>query len=175
MIWIDVHPAGENPTNTIRTLPTPVHVRPAYASCGRCPYVAAFHESSTELSRATAPEKRAPDTIHNTSADRPMGLYPVSLPSQLMKQWRQSEASIDNRLLGLLGPYYHHAIITFNTCSRGSTHRSLIDTGGGYKLGGAGLSHTTLWPSQRAVSPFHLRAPLDVQFNQVSTTQPKCW
>jgi hypothetical protein len=88
--------------------------------------------------------KGAPDIIHSTSADRPMGLYPVSLPSQLMKQWRQSEASIDNRLLGLLGPYYHHVIITFNTCSRGSTHRSLIDTGGGYKLGGAGLSHTTL-------------------------------
>jgi hypothetical protein len=42
-IWIDVHPTGENPTNTTRTLSTPVHVRLAYASCGRSPYVATFH------------------------------------------------------------------------------------------------------------------------------------
>jgi hypothetical protein len=42
-IQIDVHPTGENPTNTTRTLLTPVHVCPAYASCGRSPYVATFH------------------------------------------------------------------------------------------------------------------------------------
>ncbi len=57
-IWIDVHPTGENPTNTTRTLPTPVHVRPAYASCGQSSYVTTFHKSSTELDRVTAPEKK---------------------------------------------------------------------------------------------------------------------
>jgi hypothetical protein len=57
-IRIDVHPAGENPMNTTRTLPTPVHVRPAYASCGRSPYVATFHEPLTELDEVTAPEKK---------------------------------------------------------------------------------------------------------------------
>jgi hypothetical protein len=36
-IQIDVHPAGETPTNTTRMLFTPVHVRPAYASCGAVP------------------------------------------------------------------------------------------------------------------------------------------
>jgi hypothetical protein len=46
----------------------------------------------------------------------------------------------------------------FNTCSRGSTHQSLNDIGGGYSLGGAGLPHTTLWPSQPTVSTSHLRA-----------------
>jgi hypothetical protein len=66
-IQIDVHPAGENPTNTPRMLPTPVHVRPVYASCGWSPYEATFHESSIELSRPTAPEKKAPDTIHSAS------------------------------------------------------------------------------------------------------------
>jgi hypothetical protein len=63
---VHIHPAystGENPTNTTRMLPTPVHVHPAYASCGRSPYVATFHESSTELSRPTAPEKKSPQ--HN--------------------------------------------------------------------------------------------------------------
>jgi hypothetical protein len=33
--------------------------------------------------------KRAHDTIPSTSADRSAGPYPVSLPSQSMKQWRK--------------------------------------------------------------------------------------
>jgi hypothetical protein len=41
-----------------RTLPTPVHIRPAYASCGRSPYVATFRKSSTGLDGCTAPEKK---------------------------------------------------------------------------------------------------------------------
>jgi hypothetical protein len=31
--------------------------------------------------------KRAPDTIHSALADRSVGLYPVSLLSQPLKQW----------------------------------------------------------------------------------------
>jgi hypothetical protein len=84
-----------------------------------------------------------------------------------MKQWGQRQASIDSRLLGLLGPYHYHAIGTFNTCSRGSTHRFLIDTGGGYNLRGAGFSHITPRPFQPTVSLFHQRAPPGLQFNQV--------
>jgi hypothetical protein len=57
-------------------------------------------------------------------------------------------------LLGLPGPYHRHAIDTFNTCSRGPTHRSLTNTGGGYNLGDDGLPHTTPWPSQPTVSTF---------------------
>jgi hypothetical protein len=33
--------------------------------------------------------KMALDKIHSTPADRSMGPYPVSLPSQQMKQWRK--------------------------------------------------------------------------------------
>jgi hypothetical protein len=51
-----------------------------------------------------------------------------------MKQWEQSQASINGWLLGLLGPYHQYAIGTFNTCSRGPTERSLIDTGGATTL-----------------------------------------
>jgi hypothetical protein len=71
-------------------------------------------------------------------------------------QWisRESQTSINSRLLGLPGPYHRHAIGTFNTCSRGLTHRSLTDTGGGYNHGGAGLPHTTPRASQPIVSPF---------------------
>jgi hypothetical protein len=70
-----------------------------------------------------------------------------------------SQASVDGKLLGLLGPYHQYAIGMFNTCSRGPTNRSLIDKGGGYNLKGAGFPHTTLRPSQPAVSTFHLRTP----------------
>jgi hypothetical protein len=41
----------------------------------------------------------------------------------------KSQASIDIWLLGLLGPYHQHVIGTFNTCSRGPTHRSFTDIG----------------------------------------------
>jgi hypothetical protein len=35
------------------------------------------------------PRKRAPDIIPSTPADRSTGPYPLSLPSQPMKQWRK--------------------------------------------------------------------------------------
>jgi hypothetical protein len=57
-IRIDVHLVGENPINMTRTLLTPVHICPVDASYGQSPYVATFHESSTELSRATTPKKK---------------------------------------------------------------------------------------------------------------------
>jgi hypothetical protein len=60
----------------------------------------------------------APDIIHSATADQSAGPYPISLPSQPMKQWGQMQASVDGRLLGLLGPYHQHAIGTFNTCSQ---------------------------------------------------------
>jgi hypothetical protein len=157
VIRIDVHPVGENPTNTIRALPTPAHICPAYASCGWFPYMAPFMSHRQSWAGPLLPRKRVPNTIHNALADQLMGPYLVSLPGQPLKQWGQSQASIGNQLLGLPGPYHQYAIGTFNTCSQGPTHRSLTNTGGGYNLGGAGFPHTTRWPSQQPVSPFHLR------------------
>jgi hypothetical protein len=57
----------------------------------------------------------------------------------------------------------------------GQTHRSLTDTGGVYKLGGADLPQITHPPSQPVVSTFHLRASPGLQFNQVPSIKPKCW
>jgi hypothetical protein len=85
----------------------------------------------------------------------------------------KSQASVDNRLLGLLGLYQRHAIGTFNTCSQWPTHRSLIDTSGSYSLGGADLLRTTLRPSQPAVSTFHLRAPPGLQLKHIPPIKPK--
>jgi hypothetical protein len=60
-----------------------------------------------------------------------------------MKQWGQRQASINGRLLGLLGTYHQYAIGMLNTCSRGATERSLTDTGGGDNLGGVDFPRTT--------------------------------
>jgi hypothetical protein len=86
----------------------------------------------------------------------------------------KSQAPVDNRLLGLPGPYHRHAIGTFNTCSRGPTERSLIDSGGGYNLGGAGLPyiHSPTFPI--SCPHFPLVAPPGLHFSQVLTNRPKC-
>jgi hypothetical protein len=89
-----------------------------------------------------------------------VGPYLASLPQQPMDNW----------LLGLLGPYHRYAIGTFNTCSRGPTHRSLTDTGGGCSLEDIDFSHTTFRSFQPTVSPLHLRAPSGLQFIQVLST-----
>jgi hypothetical protein len=92
-------------------------------------------------------------------------------------QWSsgESQTSVDGRLLGLPGPYHRHAIGTFNTCSRGPTHRSLTDTGGGYNLGGVDLpcTHSPTFPT--SCLHFPLKAPPGLQFNQALSTKPKCW
>jgi hypothetical protein len=89
VIRIDVHPAGENPTNTPRTLPTLVHVRPRTLpmSGPRTWQPSMSHRQS--WIESLLPRKRAPDIIHSTPTDRSAGPYPVSLPSQPMKQWRK--------------------------------------------------------------------------------------
>jgi hypothetical protein len=88
------------------------------------------------------PRKRAPDTIPARWLTNPR------VRTQLLSQASQrnrgvSQAPDDDQLLGLPGPQHRHAIGTFNTCSRRPTERSLINTCGGYNLGGAGLPHTT--------------------------------
>jgi hypothetical protein len=70
---------------------------------------------------------------------------------------------------------HQYTVGTFNTYSQGPTYRSLTDTGRDYNLEGASLPHTTPWPSQPTVSPFHLRAPSGLQFNQILPTKPRFW
>jgi hypothetical protein len=112
------------------------------------------------------PRIRAPDTIHSTTAIRSAGPYPASLPQQ-SKSSGEKSTPVDNRLLGLPGPYHRHAIGTFNTCSWGPTERSLIDTGRGYNLGGAGLPHTHS-PTFPTICPhFPLVTPPGLHFNQI--------
>jgi hypothetical protein len=121
------------------------------------------------------PRKRASDKFHSTSAYRFVGLYPVSLPRLPLKKWGQSQPSVDGRLLGLPDPYIRHEISTFNTCSRGPTHRSLTNIDGCYNLGGAGF-HITLsdLPSRRS-SAFHLRAPPGLKLSNLNISLKWKW
>jgi hypothetical protein len=89
-----------------------------------------------------------------------------------MKQWGQSQPSVDSRLLYLPYPYHGHAVGTFNTCWRGPTHRFLIDTSEGYNFGGAALPHTTPRPSQPTVLPFSPKGPAQSPVYQVLSTKP---
>jgi hypothetical protein len=111
------------------------------------------------------PRKRAHDTIHSTPTDQSMCSYPVSLLSQPIKQWGQIQASVDDILLDLLDPYQQHVIGTLNTCSRGPTHRSLTDTGGGYNLVGVDLPTPLLDIPNRRFYTFYLMVPLGLRLS----------
>jgi hypothetical protein len=87
----------------------------------------------------------------------------------------KSQDLVDNWLLVLSGPNHQHAIGTFNTCSRGPTEWTLIDTGGGYNLRGAGLPHTHSPTFPTSCPHFPPVAPPGLHFSQVLTTRPKCW
>jgi hypothetical protein len=139
-----------------KTRPT-LHVRsPRQSMYVRCTLPAGgprtwqpFIQSSTDLNRSTAPKKKG--SRHNPQhTGRPIrGSVPSLSPTTVNEVVGKSQASVDSRLLGLLGPYHRHTIGIFNTCSRGPTERSLIDTGRGYNLEGAGVpcTHSLTFPT----------------------------
>jgi hypothetical protein len=133
-------PYRGNPTNTTRTLPTSVHVRPTYSSYGWSPYVATFHTDPTELDRFTAPNSTSQPgwVVRGTCLN--------FSPNTAIEAVRLTQTSVDNRLLGLPSPYHRHTIGTFNTCSWVPTPRSLTNTGGGYHIENLRIA-TALSPS----------------------------
>jgi hypothetical protein len=107
--------------------------------------------------------------LHPQHADWPICGSPPSF-SPLHGQWsnRLKSSFCRWQATRLIEPIYQYAISMFNTCSRGSTHRSLTDTGGGYNLVGAGFPHHTLWPSQPMVLCF---PPMCHTWSQVNIQQ----
>jgi hypothetical protein len=84
-----------------------------------------------------------------------------------MKRWEKSQASVDNRLLGLPGPHLRHVISMINTCSCGTTYWALTDIDGGYNLGGADFSNHTPRSSQPMVLRFSPKRPIWSQVNHL--------
>jgi hypothetical protein len=132
----------------------------SYASYGQSPYMATFH-----------------DIVNNVGqrySYREKGLLSESIARQLTNprvhtqflshhiHW-SSRGKVKHLLLtsyiSLLGAYHQHVIITFNTCSRVPTPRSLTDTSGSYNNGDAGFLHHTTRPSQLMVLLFPLMDP----------------
>jgi hypothetical protein len=148
-------PCREKPDQHDTYASTPVHVRPAYASYGRSPYVATFYESPIGLGGYYCSwEKSSPDSTSQPSWVF-RGTHLSFSPKIVIEAVRLSQASVNNMLLGLLRPYHRHAIGTFNTCSRIPTPRSLTNTGGGYHIENLEMT-TTLsppFPSEGSTDP----------------------
>jgi hypothetical protein len=165
-IRIDVHPAGE--TQPTRHMLSTLSLRMAhdhtYLTWSTYSNLSYNHQQI--WTDPLHPRRRAPDTIHSTPAIWSAGPYPASLPQQ-PKSSGEKSTHVYNWLIGLPGSYHRHAIGTFNTCSRGPTERSLIDTGGGYNLGGAVLPHTHSPTFPTSCPHFLLMAPPGLHFNYI--------
>jgi hypothetical protein len=73
-------------------------------SCDPC--IATFHESPTDFSGSHySQEKRIPGCIPSTPVGRSVGPHLVSLSLTASEVVDLSQDSVDNKLLGLLGPY----------------------------------------------------------------------
>jgi hypothetical protein len=97
--------------------------------------------------------KRAPDTIHSMPTNRSAGPYPVSLPSQLMKQW---DRYVQYLLMGANR-------IVLNWHMRGlQPWRCRLST-----------YHSLIFPI--SCLPFPLVAPPGLHFYQAPWIKPQCW
>jgi hypothetical protein len=76
-------------------------------------------------------------------------------PNTAIEAVHLSQTSIDNRLLGLPGPYHWYVIGTFNTFSRVPTTQSLTDTWGGYHIENLGIAIALSqpFPSEGSTDP----------------------
>jgi hypothetical protein len=147
-----------------RMLPTPVHARPAYAFYEQFPYVTTFHWLPRSQNMPLHPEEvlASKDRLAQPLSWVTLFLLPCDNPGV-------GERGFSRMIIQL----HQHAIGTFNTCSRGPTHRSLIDTGGGYNLGGAGLPHTHSLTFPISCLHFPLRVPPGLQFHHVPAIKAK--
>jgi hypothetical protein len=165
-IQIDVHLVGETwPTH--HTHPTLIlHMVPDHTYLTRSTHGNLSCSRQQIWKKSTAPKKKGsrPNSQH---VDWPVRR---SVPNfshiTANEAVGKRQASIDNRLLGIPGPYLRHVIDTFNTCSRGPTHRSLTDTSRVYNLGGASFPCHTPWPSQSTVLRFPPKGPARSQVIQ---------
>jgi hypothetical protein len=163
VIWIDVHPTGENLIHTTHMLSMPVHVRHSYVLVASPRTWQPFMLTQQSWTNSLLLWKSAPD-----SPSQPDWVARGTCLSVSPKHNHWSSALKPNICwwicyIGLLGPCHQHVISTFNTCSRGPTHRNLIDTREGYNLGDVGLPHHTLRPSQPMVLCFLPKVPAQSQ------------
>jgi hypothetical protein len=140
----------------------------------RGPHIATYHTVINRFEQVHCTREEGLLTQSTTRRSSDPRVRTQLLSHNIQRAVEKSQAPVDNQLLGLPGPYHRHAIGTFNTYSRGPTERSLIDTGGGYNLGGANLPHTHSPTFPTSCPHFPLMAPPGFHFNQVLAKRPKC-
>jgi hypothetical protein len=174
-IRIDVHPVGENPTNTTCTLSMPVHIRSAYASCGWSPYMATFHEAPIDLDRShCSREKRlSAQSIAHRLTDPWVRTQLLSWASQWRRghkpsSWRWPTTRFTGPISSSCDWYIQYLLMGANRTVP-NRHRW------GYNHGGPSLpdTHSPTFPT--SYPHFPLMAPPGLHFNQVSAFKPKCW
>jgi hypothetical protein len=111
-----------------------VHVWSKTICISRSPHIATLREMQQIWTDPTPPEKKWLPT--QSIARRLTDPWVHTQFLSWANQWSRgvSQAPVGDQLLGLPGPYHWYAIGTFNTCSRGPTHRSLTDTDGATNL-----------------------------------------
>jgi hypothetical protein len=140
----------------------------------RGPHIATFHTVVNRFKQIHCTQEEGLPTQSTARLPSNPRVHTKLLFHNSQRAVGKSQAPIDNRLLGLPGPYHRHAISTFNTFSRGPTEQSLIYIDGGYNLGGAGLPHTHSSTFLTSCPHFPLVAPPGLHFNQVLANRPKC-
>jgi hypothetical protein len=140
----------------------------------RGPHISTYHTVINRFEQVHCTREEGLLTQSTTRRPSDPRVRTQLLSHNIQRVVEKSQAPVDNQLLGLPGPYHQHAIGTFNTYSRGPTERSLINTGGGYNVGGANLPHTHSPTFPTSCPHFPLMAPPGLHFNQVLTKRPKC-
>jgi hypothetical protein len=140
----------------------------------RGPHIATFHTVVNRFEQIYCTREEGLPTQFTARRPSDLRVCTQLLSHNSQRAVGQSQAPVDNRLLGLPGPYHRYAIGTFNTCSQGPTERSLIDTVGGYNLVGAGLPHTHSPIFPTSCPHFPLIAPSGLYFNQILAKKPRC-
>jgi hypothetical protein len=129
VIRIDVHPAGE-------TRPTH-HTYPTIGPRMLPDHAYLMWSTRSNLSLSPHEVKTCPYTGRNLGYRRQTGLAIASVSSSVLPHDRLSVgercfSQVVTQLYRFTGTIYQHAIGMFNTYLRGSIHRSLTDTSGGY-------------------------------------------
>jgi hypothetical protein len=111
-------------------IPRLVHVwsQTIRISCGQC--VATFRLVPTRSKQTPTPDEIL--AITDRLAQPSPWVTSSFLPYDCLSVGERGFGQVVTQLHRLTGPIYQHAIGTFNTSSRGSTHRSLTETSGGY-------------------------------------------
>jgi hypothetical protein len=157
----------EKPNQHTTRFPCSVRVWSTTIRISRGPHIAIFHTVINRFEQIHCTWEEGLPTQSTTRRPSDPWVRTQLLSHNSQESSGEKSTLVDNRLIGLPGTYHRHAIGTFNTCSRGSTERSLIDTGGGYNLGGAGLPHTHSPTFSTNCPHFPLMALPGLHFNHI--------